>query len=178
MDSYGIVAPARVIAAPVDNDMIRFDIAAVIDDREESVAIGDEFTDAWQEWSRISNIVAVRAPGSRVELTTISAVLSDSGMGDAGDAVGEHAADRLSSLPGSDYEAAPSTVGVDYAAVSGGGVPLSKEWNELLSQQSLLSAKELKFARDLAEAGVEEVPVWGEETDEGVSLDFAWPERS
>jgi len=55
-----------------------------------------------------------------------------------------------------------------------GGVPLSSEWVELLSQPEMLP-EEAEFANALAASEVAEVPEWGYETEEGISLDFAWP---
>src|SRR5699024_7368977 len=59
-----------VLVAPVDQSMTRFDTTAVLDDRADSVSDADAFTEAWQEWLRIANIMPVRSPGTQVELTT------------------------------------------------------------------------------------------------------------
>ena len=56
-----------------------FSTVVVLDDRADAVAAGDEFAEAWREWLRLSNIMAVRAPGTQVGLTTVTAVLNARG---------------------------------------------------------------------------------------------------
>src|SRR5699024_5259380 len=46
----------------------------------------------------------------------------------------------------------------------------------LISQPEMLP-EEVEFANALAASGVTNVPEWGFETDEGISLDFAWPKQ-
>lgn len=168
----------RVLIAGIDTSMTRFDTAVVLDDRAEAVAAGDEFADAWREWLRLSNIVAVRAPGTQVGLTTVMAVLNARGQSTEAIASGARmVSPGDSGMTASGIGESPGSRGADYAVLSGDGVKLSAEWLQLLSQKDLLSESEARFAHDLATSGVEEVPVWGEETDDGISLDFAWPNQ-
>ena len=149
-----------VLVAPVGSSMTRFDTAVVLDDRPDAMADAEAFAEAWKEWLHLSNIMPVRSPGSRVELATVSSVLANHGQ-----------------QPEPDELVRPGTTGgVDVVPVSDDGVPLSTEWVELLSEPELLP-QEAEFANSLATSGLSNVPEWGYETDEGISLDFAWPEQ-
>src|SRR5699024_9339594 len=137
-----------------------FDTAVVLDDRSAAMADAEEFAEAWKEWLHLSNIMPVRSPGTRVELATVSSVLADRGQ----------------RPEPTDLVSAGVNGGVDIVQVTDGGVPLSSDWLELLSQPEMLP-EEVEFANALAAAGVTSVPEWGFETDEGISLDFAWPKQ-
>lgn len=149
-----------VVVVPVDRSMTRFDTAVVLDDRSAAMADAEAFAEAWKEWLHLSNIMPVRFPGTRVELATVSSVLADRGQ----------------QPEPTDLVSAGVKGGVDIVQVTDGGVPLSAEWVELLSQPEMLP-EEVEFANALAASGVTSVPEWGFETDEGISLDFAWPEQ-
>src|SRR5699024_4408130 len=155
--------PVTVLVVPVYASMTRFDTAVVLDDRPEAMIDAESFAEAWREWLHISNILPIRSPGTRVELATVTSVLTDGGqkLGPAGQ--------------GHDDKAGVEG-GVDVVSVPGGGVPLSSVWAELLSQSELLP-EEAELAEALAASGVTDVPEWGFETEEGISLDFAWPEQ-
>src|SRR5699024_5881640 len=149
-----------VLVAPVDRSMTRFDTAVVLDDRPEAMTDAEAFTEAWKEWLHLSNIMPVRSPGTRVELATVSSVRADRGQ-------------RPESA---DLGCAGTKGSVDIVRGIDGGVPLSPEWVELLSQPEM-RPEEAELANALAASGVINVPEWGFETDEGISLDFAWPEE-
>jgi hypothetical protein len=102
--------------------MTRFDTAVVLDDRPEAMADAEAFTEAWKEWLHLSNILPVRSPGTRVELATVTSVL----------AIADSNLSRLIS------SSAGTKGGVDIVRVTDGGVPLSAEWVELLSQPEML----------------------------------------
>lgn len=159
--AYG---PLRVLAAMADATATTFDVAVILDDRESAVALGDDFTSAWLEWLRISNVVGFSSPGKSVEISTVTASLGDRGARADSHVVAE--------------EAATSAIGgVDVVMVDGNEVTLSDEWSTFFTQEDLFSPNELDFARRLAASGIESVPEWGHESDSGLSLDFAWPDR-
>src|SRR5699024_2437450 len=149
-----------VVVVPVDRSMSRFDTAVVLDDRSAAMADAEAFAEAWKEWLHLSNIMPVRFPGTRVELATVSSVLADRGQ----------------QPEPTDLVRAGVKGGVDIVQVTDGGAPLSAEGAELLYQPEMLP-EEAECASALAASGVINVPEWGFETDEGISLDFAWPEQ-
>jgi hypothetical protein len=102
--------------------MTRFDTAVVLDDRPEAMADAEAFAEAWKEWLHLSNIMPVRSPGTRVELATVTSVLADRGQ----------------QPESADLVSAGTKGGVDIVRVTDGGVPLSAEWVELLSQPEML----------------------------------------
>lgn len=156
--------PLRVLAAMADATATTFDVAVVLDDRESAVALGDDFLSAWLEWLRISNVVGFSSPGKSVEISTVTASLDGRGARADSHGIGE--------------EAIASTIGgVDVVMVDGNEVTLSDEWSTFFAQEDLFSPNELDFARRLAASGIESVPEWGHESDSGLSLDFAWPDR-
>jgi ATP-dependent helicase YprA (DUF1998 family) len=127
------------------------EVALVVDDRIEQLAGQDQVADGWREWLRISNALNLR------EQPTIIIALSEVATGTMAD------------------HAKPRTVRdteFDFA--------LSAEW---------------QFARDLATSGAERafidqfarhthrdagqsipVPVVGFEAEDGIPIDFAWPD--
>lgn len=150
-----------VLVVPTDSSMTRFDTAVVLDDRPEVMSDAEMFADAWRQWLHLSNILAIRSPGTQVELVTVSSTLADQGK-------------RLESADLGTLDKARVDGAVDIVPIPDGGVPLSSEWVELLSQPEMLP-EEAEFANALAASEVAEVPEWGYETEEGISLDFAWP---
>src|SRR5699024_2116553 len=138
----------------------RFDTAVVLDDRPEAMTDAEAFTEAWKEWLHLSNIMPVRSPGTRVELATVSSVLADRGQ-----------------RPETDDLGSAGTKGsVDIVRVPAVVRRLPAEPVELRAQPEMLPEAAV-LANALAASSVINVPEWGLQTDEGISLDFAWPEE-
>ncbi|WP_346732461.1 DEAD/DEAH box helicase [Brevibacterium spongiae] len=152
-----------VLIAPVGSSLTRFDTAVILDDRPEAMADSGQFASSWREWLHISNVMPIRSPGTFVQSATVMSVLADIG--------------QVSEAPVNSGEVQGGTAGrVDVVPVLDGGIPVSSEWTEILSEPDL-SPQEAEFANDLVASGLESVPEWGFETDEGISLDFAWPQE-
>src|SRR5699024_4319071 len=130
-----------VVVVPVDRPMTRFDTAVVLDDRSAAMVDAEAFAEAGKERLHLSRIMPVRFPGNLVELATVSSVLADRGQ----------------QPEPTDLVSAGVKGGVDIVQVTDGGVPLSAEWVELLSQPEMLP-EEAEFANALAASGVINVP--------------------
>lgn len=156
--------PLTVLSAPKQGDKTSFDVAVVLDDRDQAVA-ADGFAEAWQEWLRISNVFGLRSPVATTEITTVQLMLRSAGSGDA-----------PFSTASSSEPVGQEGPAVEYLVPLDGG-DVSDEWAELIANDDM-SPAELEFARALVVAGVDEVPEWGLETEDGgVSLDFAWADH-
>jgi len=126
------------------------EVALVIDDRTEELADKDQAADGWREWLRISNSLNLR------EQPTIVTALSDASVQDVAD-LAKHG-------PVLDKDAA-----------------LPPEWQ--LTRDSAISSAEQIFIEKLARYATREaaepiaIPVVGYEAENGIPLDFAWPDR-
>jgi hypothetical protein len=124
--------------------------ALVIDDRTEELADKDKAADGWREWLRISNALNLR------EQPAIVTAVTDA---------------RVQGVPD---RAKHGTVTDDAAA-------LPTEWQ--LAQDSTISGAEQIFIEKLARYATREaaesiaVPVVGFEAENGIPLDFAWPDQ-
>src|SRR5699024_1390481 len=130
----------------------------------EVMSYAETFADSWRQWLHRSNILVIRSPGTQVELVTVSSTLADQGK-------------RLESADLGTLDKAGVDGAVDIVRIPDGGVPLASEWVELLSQREMLPGG-AEFANALAASEVAEVPEGGYETEEGVSLDVAWPTKT
>jgi ATP-dependent helicase YprA (DUF1998 family) len=126
------------------------EVALVIDDRTEELADKDQAADGWREWLRISNALNLR------EQPTVVAAVSDASL----QGVPDHAKHE----PVPDKDAA-----------------LPAEWR--LAHASTISSAEQAFIEKLARYATRDiaqsiaVPVVGYEAENGIPLDFAWPDQ-
>ena len=126
------------------------EVALVIDDRTEELADKDQAADGWREWLRISNALNLRE-----QPTVVTAVTEASVQG-----VRDHA---------------------KHAAVPDDAAALPPEWQ--LTHDSTISSAEQIFIEKLARYAMREateaiaIPVVGYEAEDGIPLDFAWPDK-
>ena len=125
------------------------DVAVVLDDRDEKLA-EDHYGDAWREWLRISNALNLRAQPTWI--TTVTDVL-----------------DQAVSRPAK-------------AAPAADGSRLPPDWET--ARDLTMEGTERTFFEQVARLGLRAeqrliaVPVVGYETDDGIPIDFAWPDAS
>jgi ATP-dependent helicase YprA (DUF1998 family) len=126
------------------------EVALVIDDRTEELAGKDQAADGWREWLRISNSLNLR------EQPTIVTALSEVSI--------QGEADLAKHGPVPDKHAA-----------------LPPDWQ--LTRDSTISSAEQVFIEKLARYATREaadpiaIPVVGYEAENGIPLDFAWPDK-
>jgi len=124
-------------------------VALVTDDRTENLADKDQAADGWREWLRISNALNLRE-----QPTIITAITAASGQGVAD--------------------------GVKRGTVPDVGVELPPEWQA--AHHLATSGAERIFIEELARraarggAGWLTMPVVGHEAENGIPIDFAWPD--
>ena len=121
----------------------------MIDDRTENLADKDQAADGWREWLRISNALNLRE-----QPTIVTALTEASGQG-----VADHA---------------------KHGTVPDDGAELPPEWQA--AHDLTTSGAEQIFIEELArraaggEAGSLAMPVVGYEAENGIPIDFAWPD--
>ena len=126
------------------------EVALVIDDRTEKLADKEQAAAGWREWLRIANALNLR------EQPTIVTALTDASV--------HGVADQAKHEPVPDKDAA-----------------LPQEWQ--LAHDSTISSAEQVFVEKLARyamrdtAGSIAAPVVGYEAEDGIPLDFAWPDK-
>ena len=126
------------------------EVALVIDDRTEKLADKEQAADGWREWLRISNALNLR------EQPTIVTSLTDASV--------QGVADQAKHEPVPDKDAA-----------------LPPEWQ--LAHDCTISSAEQTFIEKLARYATRDtarsiaVPVVGYEAENGIPLDFAWPDE-
>ncbi len=126
------------------------EVALVIDDRPEELADKDQAADGWREWLRISNALNLREQPTIVTAVTEARV--------------EGAPDRAK-----------------HGTVPDNAAALPAEWQ--LAHDSTISSAERIFIQKLARYATREmaesiaVPVVGYEAEDGIPLDFAWPDK-
>jgi hypothetical protein len=126
------------------------EVALMIDDRTEELADKDQAADGWREWLRLSNALNLR------EQPTVVTAVSDASL----QGMTEHAKHE----PVPDKDAA-----------------LPTEWQ--LAHDSTISSAEQAFIEKLARYAMRDaaqsiaVPVVGYEAEDGIPLDFAWPDQ-
>jgi hypothetical protein len=124
--------------------------ALVIDDRTEKLADKDQAADGWREWLRISNALNLR------EQPTIVTTVTEA------------------SVQGVPDHAKPATVPDDAAA-------LPPEWQ--VTHDLAISPAEQIFIEKLARYATRSVaesiaaPIVGFEAENGIPVDFAWPDK-
>ena len=130
-------------------ELARMEMALVIDDRTENLADKDQAADGWREWLRISNALNLRE-----QPTIITAITEASGEGVAD--------------------------GVQHGTVPDDGVEPPPEWQA--AHDLAASGAERIFIEELARraaggaAGWLAMPVVGHEAENGIPIDFAWPD--
>ena len=132
-----------------DLELGRLETVLVIDDRAEAIADMDPAASGWREWLRIANALALR------EQATIITTLTEAGGADASAGVPAKPAEGL------DADLPPQLRAAYDLAASGA---------------------EKAFVVELARRGARDgdravpAPVVGFETDDGIPIDFAWPD--
>ena len=123
----------------------------MIDDRTEKLADKEQAADGWREWLRIANALNLR------EQPTIVTALTDASV--------HGVADHAKHEPVPDKDAA-----------------LPPEWRQLAHDSTISSAEQV-FVEKLARYATRDtarsiaVPVVGYEAEDGIPLDFAWPDK-
>jgi ATP-dependent helicase YprA (DUF1998 family)/Zn-finger nucleic acid-binding protein len=127
------------------------EVALVIDDRAEKLADKEQAADGWREWLRIANALNLR------EQPTVVTALTDASV----HGVAEHAK----------HEPVPDK-----------GAAFPPEWRQLADDSTISSAEQV-FVEKLARYATRDtarsiaVPVVGYEAEDGMPLDFAWPDK-
>ena len=128
------------------------EVALVIDDRTEELADKDQAANGWREWMRISNALNLR------EQSTIVAAVAEASVQGVPDRA------KHSAVPDNGDDAA-----------------LPSEW-QLTHDLAISSAEQFfieKLARYATRGAAESiaVPVVGYEAENGIPIDFAWPDQ-
>lgn len=152
-------------------------VAVVLDDREDGM-LSDEFDQGWREWLHLSNLLGFRGPAADTEVTSVryqQGYLETT----AGSAPAPGAA-----APGSRAEAAAARLPAPLAGglrrhdigepPHGIGIEFDPAWNTVFDQ-ALDDERPVLVA--LASAGIQPVPEYGEELDDGIPALLSWPEQ-
>ena len=133
-------------------DTALIEVALVVDDRTEHLAGKDQTADGWREWLRISNSLNLR------EQPTIITALSDVTAG----AVADHAKPRTVRDTEFDFALPPEWQSAHDLAASG-------------AERAFID----QFARHAQRDAGQSIPapVVGYEAEDGIPIDFAWPDR-
>ena len=138
--------------SPGNPDQIR--VLYSLDDTSEAL-LEPQFADQWREWLTFSNLLGFRPPERTLVLTRSSAA----------------------TILAADYVAAQAAQppSVTVTADLGHHPELPVQWQPLM-EDPLLSEEERRLLAELATTGTA-LPEVGEEYDDGVIVDIAWPEH-